>query len=450
MSPVNYRLKLPTQWSIHDIFHIDLLTPYRETDIHGSNYSRPAPDLVNNEEEYEVEKILDSWQFGRRCKRQYLIKWKGYPDLDNEWVDQKDVHAPEAIREFKNSMTTSNEHIRRGVAGECPITPLTATTRSHPMSDATNNYYLGSPERIFGAELDSQLITYDKAQELCAKKYIQPHIKDENELAAPLMEEELARVREVFPDLQMIPLHLHPLSPVLREMSDPSGMGATPTHQADTQALDHELWEAEGVLRIPPRVEGTATANAEEGQLTVEGGAVCASRIQEKRHEGSLGSTAPPSTPATGGPWSRTTSVRDWYPDEHPFIKNYRDSDDPEETPYTLTTSGYPLYKRAYMPAALQKGDPIGFKPNQGVHYIDYPIRLPHESTTQQAHYMQAIMAPNPLVIALRNDSDKVFSKPLYTSAVYAFDGKPTYTTGELDYLKADAKGREYTDRLID
>ena len=27
MSPVNYRLELPTQWSIHDVFHIDLLTP---------------------------------------------------------------------------------------------------------------------------------------------------------------------------------------------------------------------------------------------------------------------------------------------------------------------------------------------------------------------------------------------------------------------------------------
>src|SRR6266568_5152178 len=38
MSPVNYRLKLPTQWSIHDIFHIDLLTPYRETITHGPNY----------------------------------------------------------------------------------------------------------------------------------------------------------------------------------------------------------------------------------------------------------------------------------------------------------------------------------------------------------------------------------------------------------------------------
>ena len=150
------------------------------------------------------------------------------------------------------------------------------------------------------------------------------------------------------------------------------------------------------------------------------------------------------------GPWSRTTSLKDWYPDEHPFIKNYRDSDDPNETLYALTTTRHPLYKRSYMPAALQKKDPIGFNPNRGAHYIDYPIHLPHESTTQQAHYTQAIMAPNPLVIALRQDSDKVFSKPLYTSPVYAFDGKPTYATGKLDYLKADAQGREFTDRLID
>jgi len=102
------------------------------------------------------------------------------------------------------------------------------------------------------------------------------------------------------------------------------------------------------------------------------------------------------------------------------------------------------------MAAALQKQDPIGFNLNRGNQYIDYPIRLPHESTTQQAHYTQAIMAPNPLVIALRQDSDKVFSKPLYASPVYAFDGKPTYATGKLDYLKEDAQGREFTDRLID
>ena len=66
MSPINYRLELPTQWSIHPVFHIDLLTPYRETITHGANYQRPLPNLVDNAEEYEVEKILDSQLFGRR------------------------------------------------------------------------------------------------------------------------------------------------------------------------------------------------------------------------------------------------------------------------------------------------------------------------------------------------------------------------------------------------
>ncbi len=111
MSPVNYQLKLPMQWSIHDVFHIDLLTPYKETNLHGSNYSRPAPDLVDNEEEYEIEKILDSWQFGRGRKKQYLVKWKGYPDSDNEWVDRRNVHAPEAIREFENQNSAVKVHI---------------------------------------------------------------------------------------------------------------------------------------------------------------------------------------------------------------------------------------------------------------------------------------------------------------------------------------------------
>ena len=57
MSPVNYHLELPMQWSIHPVFHIDLLTPYCKTITHGPNYQCPSPDLVNNKE-YKVGKIL--------------------------------------------------------------------------------------------------------------------------------------------------------------------------------------------------------------------------------------------------------------------------------------------------------------------------------------------------------------------------------------------------------
>ncbi len=233
-------------------------------------------------------------------------------------------------------------------------------------------------------------------------------------------------------------------------MSDPDGMGADPTNQEHMQKLDDELWEAEGVLRIPPCMEGVAVTEAEEGQHTVEGRTIRSRRVQEKHCESSEGSAVLASTPATRGPWSRTTSLKDWYPDEHPFIKNTVDSDDPNETPYTVTTDGFPLYKKSYMPAALMRQTPIGFKPNRGANYIDYPIRQPHEKTSQQAQYTQAIMAPNPLVVALRKDTDKVYSKPLYAALVYLYNGKPIYKTEEMDYLKADAAGREMMDHMID
>ena len=56
--PVTYRLKLPTRWKIHPIFHATLLRQYKETDVYGVNFPRPPPDLVEGEEVYKVEWIL--------------------------------------------------------------------------------------------------------------------------------------------------------------------------------------------------------------------------------------------------------------------------------------------------------------------------------------------------------------------------------------------------------
>ena len=35
ISPVVYRLKLPPHWTLHNVFHASLLTPYREMPEHG-------------------------------------------------------------------------------------------------------------------------------------------------------------------------------------------------------------------------------------------------------------------------------------------------------------------------------------------------------------------------------------------------------------------------------
>ena len=52
-------------------------------EAHGENYPRPPSEVLNEEEYYEVEAILDSRCQGRGTK--YLIKWVGYPEADNTW-----------------------------------------------------------------------------------------------------------------------------------------------------------------------------------------------------------------------------------------------------------------------------------------------------------------------------------------------------------------------------
>ena len=143
LSTITYQLTLPEQWKIHDVFHVDLLTPYRETEFHGPNYARPPPDLINEEEQYKVEQVLDERNYGRWKKKQYLVKWKGYPDSDNQWLDAKDMgNAQELIAEFHNSNSKLRSHIRSALRHLPVLHPLPSTLSSTliplPMSDAAH------------------------------------------------------------------------------------------------------------------------------------------------------------------------------------------------------------------------------------------------------------------------------------------------------------------------
>ncbi len=62
---------------------------------------------------------------------------------------------------------------------------------------------------------------------------------------------------------------------------------------------------------------------------------------------------------------------------------------------------------------------------------------------------MQVILHPNPIVIGLQDDSDKVYTKPLYTAPIFHYDGKPVYKVQELEMLKMDAEGKDQTDHMI-
>jgi len=72
LSPVAMCLNLPTSMKIHNVFHTDLLLPYKETEQYGMPYTCP-PLIIDSKEEYEIENILEAWRFGKKCKLQYLM-----------------------------------------------------------------------------------------------------------------------------------------------------------------------------------------------------------------------------------------------------------------------------------------------------------------------------------------------------------------------------------------
>ena len=82
LGPVTYQLKLPSTWKIHNVFHTILLQPYTETEAHGNNFPRPAPDLLEGEV-YNVEQILKHQRRGRGY--QYYVQWEGYLITEALW-----------------------------------------------------------------------------------------------------------------------------------------------------------------------------------------------------------------------------------------------------------------------------------------------------------------------------------------------------------------------------
>ena len=113
ISPVAYQLALPRAWTIHNMFHSSLLTHYKETRESGAQFQHPPPELIDNEEEYEVEQIINHRHHGRCCQLQYLICWKGYSAADDTWEPADQVNANELVRSYHAKHVKEEGHKSR-------------------------------------------------------------------------------------------------------------------------------------------------------------------------------------------------------------------------------------------------------------------------------------------------------------------------------------------------
>jgi len=90
----SYRLNLPEEYKIHDVFHVSLLKIYH--DAGPTVDTRPPPLFFSGgQPEWEVEDVIRRKGVGRNIR--YEVKWKGYPSSENTWEPRAHLNRPSIL-----------------------------------------------------------------------------------------------------------------------------------------------------------------------------------------------------------------------------------------------------------------------------------------------------------------------------------------------------------------
>eukprot|EP00882_Tetradesmus_deserticola_P000856 GHRQ01000930.1.p1 GENE.GHRQ01000930.1~~GHRQ01000930.1.p1 ORF type:complete len:1344 (+),score=98.92 GHRQ01000930.1:408-4034(+) len=105
INPVAFRLELPSNLKVHNVFHISLLKPVAAG---TSIVAVPPPTMIDGELEYEVEVIV-SHRFVGHGKLQFLVKWLSYGVEHNTWEPEANcANCPEKVSEYWSAVQSQS------------------------------------------------------------------------------------------------------------------------------------------------------------------------------------------------------------------------------------------------------------------------------------------------------------------------------------------------------
>jgi len=107
----NIELELPSTVKIHLVVNISRIRRYIGQ-VEEQRKKQPAPVVIKEEEEWEVERILNKQQI--RGKDKYLVRWKGFMAESDTWEGKENLeNAKEVIEEYEREYKRDMEDVRK-------------------------------------------------------------------------------------------------------------------------------------------------------------------------------------------------------------------------------------------------------------------------------------------------------------------------------------------------
>ena len=104
------KLELPITIKIHLVVNVNRVWLYKPQ-VEGQKVVPPQPVVIDGEEEYEVEKILNRRKIQGRNK--FLVQQKGYIAEADIWEGRENLeNVKELVEEFEREYGEETEEIR--------------------------------------------------------------------------------------------------------------------------------------------------------------------------------------------------------------------------------------------------------------------------------------------------------------------------------------------------
>ena len=96
-----YRITLPANLRVHDVFHVSMLEPARTSSLPQRAEQPTIPSLPDEDLDFEVEALID--KRSNNGTTEYKVLWRGYSEEAASWEPVENLNCPDLIQEYEVS-----------------------------------------------------------------------------------------------------------------------------------------------------------------------------------------------------------------------------------------------------------------------------------------------------------------------------------------------------------